>query len=108
MFEGPLSIEQRLHKDVSRIQIETAMGHIATAVTQDNWQEFAVCAETGPDAFYPEPGASFAQAKKVCGGCDVRDYCLEEAIENNVRGGLWGGLSESERDKLKRSGNKAS
>ncbi len=66
------------------------------------WQERALCAQTDPEAFFPEKGGSTREAKKVCGSCDVRSECLDYALENDERFGIWGGLSERERRKLKR------
>ncbi|GGC11457.1 WhiB family transcriptional regulator [Cellulomonas carbonis] len=66
------------------------------------WQERALCAQTDPEAFFPEKGGSTREAKKVCLGCDVRAECLEYALANDERFGIWGGLSERERRKLKK------
>jgi len=66
------------------------------------WQERALCAQTDPEAFFPEKGGSTREAKKVCTGCEVRAECLEYALEHDERFGIWGGLSERERRKLKR------
>ena len=61
-----------------------------------SWQERSLCAQTDPEAFFPEKGGSTREAKKVCVGC------LEYALENDERFGIWGGLSERERRKLKK------
>ena len=66
------------------------------------WQERALCAQTDPEAFFPEKGGSTREAKKVCVSCEVRAECLEYALENDERFGIWGGMSERERRKLKR------
>lgn len=66
------------------------------------WQADALCAQTDPEAFFPEKGGSTREAKKVCDGCEVRAQCLEYALENDERFGIWGGLSERERRKLRR------
>ncbi len=66
------------------------------------WQERALCAQTDPEAFFPEKGGSTREAKKVCLTCEVRDDCLEYALMNDERFGIWGGLSERERRKLKK------
>jgi WhiB family redox-sensing transcriptional regulator len=66
------------------------------------WQERALCAHTDPEAFFPEKGGSTREAKKVCVACEVRAECLEYALANDERFGIWGGLSERERRKLKR------
>jgi len=66
------------------------------------WQERALCAQTDPEAFFPEKGGSTREAKKVCARCDVRAECLEYALAHDERFGIWGGLSERERRKLKK------
>lgn len=69
---------------------------------QMGWQERALCAQTDPEAFIPEKGGSTREAKKVCTSCEVRAECLQYALEHDERFGIWGGLSERERRKLKR------
>lgn len=66
------------------------------------WQADALCAQTDPEAFFPEKGGSTRDAKRICTTCDVRGECLEYALQNDERFGIWGGLSERERRKLKR------
>jgi WhiB family transcriptional regulator, redox-sensing transcriptional regulator len=66
------------------------------------WQEEALCAQTDPEAFFPEKGGSTREAKRVCGRCDVRGECLTYALTHDERFGIWGGLSERERRRLKR------
>ncbi|KGH48273.1 transcription factor WhiB [Modestobacter caceresii] len=71
--------------------------------TEDqSWQERALCAETDPEAFFPEKGGSTREAKKICTGCEVRAECLEYALTMDERFGIWGGLSERERRRLRR------
>ncbi|QIK62987.1 WhiB family transcriptional regulator [Leucobacter viscericola] len=66
------------------------------------WQTDALCAQTDPEAFFPEKGGSTRDAKRICEGCEVRSECLEYALENDERFGIWGGLSERERRRLRR------
>jgi len=61
------------------------------------WQSDALCAQTDPEAFFPEKGASVSDAKRVCGSCEVKTECLEYALANNIKIGIWGGKSEKER-----------
>jgi WhiB family transcriptional regulator, redox-sensing transcriptional regulator len=75
---------------------------IDTIEDELSWQERALCAQTDPEAFFPEKGGSTRDAKKVCVGCDVRAECLEYALEHDERFGIWGGLSERERRKFKK------
>jgi len=66
------------------------------------WQERALCAQTDPEAFFPEKGGSTREAKRVCLSCEVRSECLEYALANDERFGIWGGLSERERRRVKK------
>lgn len=75
---------------------------LADEATELSWQERSLCAQTDPEAFFPEKGGSTREAKKVCTGCEVRQECLEYALEHDERFGIWGGLSERERRKLKK------
>lgn len=69
---------------------------------EQEWQERALCAQTDPEAFFPEKGGSTREAKRICQGCEVRSECLEYALAHDERFGIWGGLSERERRKLKK------
>ncbi|MFE5895867.1 WhiB family transcriptional regulator [Streptomyces sp. NPDC056488] len=62
-----------------------------------------LCAETDPESFFPERGGTTRPAKKVCGACDVRAECLEYALTHDEQFGIWGGLSEKERRRLRRT-----
>jgi WhiB family redox-sensing transcriptional regulator len=73
-----------------------------TEEATDQWQDRALCAQTDPEAFFPEKGGSTREAKKICLGCEVRSECLEYALAHDERFGIWGGLSERERRRLKR------
>lgn len=75
---------------------------VSPATVDDQWQERALCAQTDPEAFFPEKGGSTREAKRICLGCEVRDACLEYALAHDERFGIWGGLSERERRRLKR------
>lgn len=69
----------------------------------EDWQERALCAQTDPEAFFPEKGGSTREAKRICAGCEVRAECLEYALAQDERFGIWGGLSERERRRLRRA-----
>jgi WhiB family redox-sensing transcriptional regulator len=77
-------------------------GPSGSEADEQGWQESALCAETDPEAFFPEKGGSTREAKKICTGCEVRAECLEFALANDERFGIWGGLSERERRRLRR------
>jgi WhiB family redox-sensing transcriptional regulator len=67
-----------------------------------SWQELANCLGVDPDLFFPERGASTREAKEVCRGCVVREDCLEFALANGEKFGIWGGMSERERRRIRR------
>jgi WhiB family redox-sensing transcriptional regulator len=100
--------------EVSAVRISTAETTIGGATIESieaelalvdavvSWQERALCAETDPEAFFPEKGGSTREAKRVCTGCEVKGECLQYALAHDERFGIWGGLSERERRRLKR------
>lgn len=63
----------------------------------------ALCAQTDPEVFFPDKGGSARAAKRICQTCGVKDLCLEQALIRDERFGIWGGLSEQERRRLKRA-----
>ena len=67
-----------------------------------SWQVQANCLGVDPDLFFPERGASTREAKAVCRACVVQNECLEYALVNGEKFGIWGGLSERERRRLRR------
>jgi hypothetical protein len=62
----------------------------------------ALCAQTDPEAFFPVKGQANTVAKRICAQCPIRLRCLEVAIANNYRDGVWGGLSPRERAAIAR------
>lgn len=96
--DGPLDLSaQQKDFDVFNILSNADISPLA-------WQERALCAQTDPEAFFPEKGGSTREAKRVCESCEVRQECLEYALENDERFGIWGGLSERERRRIRRIG----
>jgi WhiB family transcriptional regulator, redox-sensing transcriptional regulator len=69
---------------------------------EERWQDRALCAQSDPEKWFPEKGGSTHEAKKICLGCEVRAECLDYALDHDERFGIWGGLSERERRRLKR------
>lgn len=69
---------------------------------RQNWQDLANCLGVDPDLFFPERGASTREAKEVCRNCFVQDDCLEYAIQNGEKFGIWGSMSERERRRIRR------
>ena len=55
-----------------------------------------------PDVFFPIRGQSTLPAKNICFFCPVRVYCAEYSIAIGEKLGVWGGLSERERRRIRR------
>jgi WhiB family redox-sensing transcriptional regulator len=76
------------------------------------WTEQAICAQTDPEAFFPDSdrGGNPAMAKSICNGnpargrppCPVLTKCLEYALADHEAYGIWGGMSRRERLALQR------
>ena len=71
--------------------------------SREDWQTRANCRGLDPDMFFPDKGGPQAEAKEVCRGCVVREDCLEYALANGEKFGIWGGFSERERSRLRRA-----
>ena len=71
------------------------------------WKNQANCLGVEPDLFFPSRGASTRQAKECCRGCTVRLQCLEYSLANKEVHGIWGGLSERERRRIRSQRNAA-
>jgi WhiB family redox-sensing transcriptional regulator len=72
-----------------------------------DWRQRAACREKDPELFFPigTSGPAIDQAneaKTVCMRCMVRPDCLDWALTTGQDAGVWGGLTEDERRKLRR------
>ena len=61
------------------------------------WMTQAACAGCDPELWFASRGGTYANAKKVCQRCPVRQECLEYALRWNIEFGVWGGASRNER-----------
>jgi WhiB family redox-sensing transcriptional regulator len=73
-----------------------------------DWQSQGACLNADPDVFFPISlaGASATQiraARAICAGCRVRSACTDYAVEHSEIQGIWGGTTDDERKKLRRS-----
>jgi WhiB family redox-sensing transcriptional regulator len=75
------------------------------------WRERAACLGDMAAAFYPPlrpenrsvKHAREQQAKALCASCVVRENCLDQALAQGERYGIWGGLTDTERRHLRAS-----
>ncbi len=75
-----------------------------------DWRNRSRCRDEDPELFFPvgNTGPALLQtaaAKAVCRRCPVRDRCLEWAL-TALPHGVAGGLSEQERDAVRRKGRR--
>lgn len=80
-------------------------GYTANTSTRGGDQPTPPPCRKNPDLHYPEGTGAWrakqaAAAKAVCATCPVRHPCLQYALNNGERFGIWGGLDEEERATL--------
>lgn len=68
------------------------------------WMDYALCVGLDPELFFTERGDNWTMedAKAICRACTVREECLEYALVEGIKYGIWGGLSERERRPIRR------
>jgi WhiB family transcriptional regulator, redox-sensing transcriptional regulator len=66
----------------------------------ESWRAEAACKEVDTAVFFPDNQHTVPDL--ICEGCPVREVCLEYALANNIEHGVWGGLGENERRRLRR------
>ena len=63
------------------------------------WMDYAACRYMDTNIFFP-PTKGLKAAKAICATCLVKAKCLEYALVNRQKGGIWGGESERARKRL--------
>lgn len=70
--------------------------------TDSTWRGEAACRGLDTGIFFPATDEEAEPAKVICESCPVREACLGYAIASRQEDGVWGGLTEVERRKLRR------
>jgi WhiB family transcriptional regulator, redox-sensing transcriptional regulator len=81
---------------------ETASDALELFGQRPPWMRDAACREHPEVNFHPGHGESPEPARAVCSRCMVRNECLQFALDDDERYGVWGGLSPPERRAVKR------
>jgi WhiB family transcriptional regulator, redox-sensing transcriptional regulator len=68
----------------------------------ESWQEDSACSRVDPELFFPERQSPIP-AKRVCAACPVMGECLQYALDNDERYGIWGGLTEHEVEAMRKA-----
>ncbi|WP_329028250.1 WhiB family transcriptional regulator [Streptomyces sp. NBC_00690] len=92
---------------MNRSIVRTTYAPSADLPVNTDWRARGACATEDPELFFPIGTNGLAvlqteEAKSVCRRCPVMDTCLTWALENGQEHGVWGGLGEDERRRLKR------
>lgn len=67
------------------------------------WMRDGLCQNVDPELFFPVKGGNGTGARRICRVCGVMQECLEFAVGRPGLGGIWGGTSEGERQKIRRT-----
>lgn len=65
--------------------------------SNQQWQDLAACRDIAVELFFPPAEQESDIAKAVCSNCTVREPCLDFALAEGERFGIWGGLTSQER-----------
>ncbi|MFE0189658.1 WhiB family transcriptional regulator [Streptomyces sp. NPDC059008] len=87
--------------------VRTSHSPSADLPINPNWRDRGACKDVDPDLFFPvgSTGPALLQveeAKSVCRRCPVLETCAAWALENREAHGVWGGMSEDDRRRIKR------
>lgn len=79
--------------------------HATTAEGSESegWWADAACRGRHIEIFFPERDDTTRPAKELCAGCPVRDDCLDYALANGIKHGIWGGTSERQRRRMRQA-----
>ncbi|MFK8851307.1 WhiB family transcriptional regulator [Streptomyces sp. Ac-502] len=70
------------------------------APTATTWHEFKNCGPEDYHLFTSDDPFFHAEAKEICQGCPVVEYCLQFALATKADWGVYGGLGPNERIRL--------
>ena len=68
-----------------------------------DWMGGALCAQTDPDLFHPDSGASYTAAQQICTACPVRPQCeahtelLDAGSNIQDQHGMWAARTRRQR-----------
>lgn len=70
----------------------------------DDWRTRADCRSVDPALWHPETGheQDSRKARRICHQCPVEGQCLNYALDQDIRYGIYGGMSKTDRRRLRR------
>ena len=115
---SPILIQERRAKALEFIneyaddnegeEMSAAEDYYSLINNQFGFTEQAACRGAGPDLFFLEEGQGsenhhkLAQARTICFTCTVKEKCLDFALDNNIKSGIWAGTTPLQRKALRR------
>ncbi|MFZ4176667.1 WhiB family transcriptional regulator [Streptomyces griseoincarnatus] len=87
--------------------VRTSYAPDADLPVNTNWREDGACTREDPELFFPMGNTGLAllqieEAKSVCRRCPVLERCASWSLELGEAHGVWGGMSEDDRRRIKR------
>jgi WhiB family redox-sensing transcriptional regulator len=82
---------------------DQSLPDLSDLLGRPEWMARAACRGEDPALFFLPLGGNAAKARMICSTCSVRQECLSYALADSESAGVWAGLSERERRKLRRS-----
>jgi len=67
------------------------------------WMGRGACVGVGIDLFMSEKACDVRRAKLICSRCEVRDPCVEFALDDPSVEGTCGGMTATERRRIRRA-----
>jgi WhiB family redox-sensing transcriptional regulator len=76
---------------------------MSTQLLNRDWTELSLCRKMDKDLFFPDSYSGVKKAKEICSKCPVSRQCLQYAMNNDITYGVWGGLGETDRLRLRKT-----
>lgn len=87
---------------MTAVETITPVEVLVRAFERADWMSQRSCGNVPAEWFFPTRGEDTTQAKAICAECSVRQECLDYAVRNGEKFGIWGGTSERERRNIRR------
>lgn len=101
-YRPPLMDDDEVHRILDRVVVIDDTPEPTPIIRRTDWIARAACRGMPPALFYPERGEAITPALEVCATCSVAVECLEHALAEGERRGIWGGTSERQRRALRK------
>lgn len=97
----------RTKKKAPEIKPEIPFVQMESIGVQENWTAEGLCRNGGydPDLWFPSPTdfSLMKLAQRVCYRCPVIMECRSIALARGEKNGIWGGLTETQRKKMRKA-----